>query len=217
MTSEPKKYWWLAVNGPSVAASPVPLPVNGFGVTPVPEQLFGFATKDEQAEAQVRMVSGTPQDLRRYFRRELAPKVKAGKVAYFRPGKPQPAPKPGDPIGWYVESPPFRLSQDERNYLAYLMALKDQMEQADVILGKHQKGGAIFYGRDRIEEAAKAGKDFEGNVLTLQYDSSTHQLEAIIAAVRIAKGRCDYESSEPTAHDGQHRHKLPNWLPKKAR
>lgn len=47
---EPKKWWWVAINGASVGTSPMPLaePV----VDPCPEELLGFETEDEQIKTQ---------------------------------------------------------------------------------------------------------------------------------------------------------------------
>jgi hypothetical protein len=52
MTSSDKQWWWLAVNGPSCTACGFPIRPDQFEVCPVPEQLIGIRTREEQLAAQ---------------------------------------------------------------------------------------------------------------------------------------------------------------------
>jgi hypothetical protein len=83
-----KEYWWLAVNGPSVAASP--LNMTKPRVSPTPEQLIGFPTQAEQSTVQTYFLSAPIEYVNGYVAGELGRAVKAGRVAYYRPSNPEP-------------------------------------------------------------------------------------------------------------------------------
>jgi len=71
-------YWWLAINGPSCAASFVPLPVS-VTVIPRPEQLVGFLTEDEARSAQRFLLTAPIREVGQYMKR-LTWRAKAGEV-----------------------------------------------------------------------------------------------------------------------------------------
>jgi len=91
-------WWWLAVNGASCAASSAPLPSNII-VSPTPEQLLGFRSRDDQIAAQKLLLNAPMEEVDR-FMEALAPKVKSGEVAYVRPEAPEPPTK--GPTAWLV-------------------------------------------------------------------------------------------------------------------
>jgi len=91
-------WWWLAVNGASCAASSAPLPSNII-VSPTPEQLLGFRTREDQVAAQKLLLTAPMEDVNR-FMETFATKVKSGEVAYVRPEAPEP-PTDG-PTAWWV-------------------------------------------------------------------------------------------------------------------
>src|SRR5262249_45613258 len=47
-----RQLWWLAVNGPSVAAAPAPIAASELQVSPTPRQLIGFTRQAQQLEPQ---------------------------------------------------------------------------------------------------------------------------------------------------------------------
>ncbi len=86
--SDRKLWYWIAVNGASVAASPTRMRW-GFRVDPVPEQLIGFETLKEQQIVQEFLLTAPMQKVRRYME-TLATRIKKGEIAYSRPAYPEP-------------------------------------------------------------------------------------------------------------------------------
>jgi hypothetical protein len=93
------EWWWLAVNGASVAGCFFPARASELKVTPVPERLIGFRTQAEQLEIQQFLLSASIQDINRYTA-SLPPKVKAGEVGFVRPSHPEP---PQDTTMWSIK------------------------------------------------------------------------------------------------------------------
>lgn len=109
---EIKLWYWLALNGASVAASPTRMRW-GFEVDPVPEQLIGFETLKEQQIVQEFLLTAPPPKLRRYME-TLTTRIKKGEVAYSRPEHPEP-PRHG-PTVWLVSREDIELyEQTARN------------------------------------------------------------------------------------------------------
>ena len=88
--SDYKKWYWIACNGPSCAACPGPL-AWGFTIDPVPEQLIGFETQQEQQIVQEFLRTAPLKKLKRYME-SLVKRIKRGEVAYCRPEWPDPPP-----------------------------------------------------------------------------------------------------------------------------
>ena len=65
-------WWWLAINGASCTASPVAMPPN-LNVSPTPEQLMGFRTRQEQLSAQKLMLNAPISKVRRYMEKTIPP------------------------------------------------------------------------------------------------------------------------------------------------
>jgi hypothetical protein len=83
-----ERYWyWIAINGASCARTSIPL--KNPKVTPTPEQLFGFLTPEEAAEAQHTCLTAPIRDAN-LFIQSLGRRVKLGQVRYIRPKHPQP-------------------------------------------------------------------------------------------------------------------------------
>lgn len=103
--SDPKQlqgdeWWWVAVNGASCAACFVQARAEDLEVTPVPEQLIGFRTREEQLEIQQFLLTAPMDDVRRYMA-SLPAKIKSGQVASVRPRNPEP-PTHG-PTSWHLK------------------------------------------------------------------------------------------------------------------
>lgn len=89
MTSSDKQWWWLAVNGPSCTACGFPIRPDQFEVCPVPEQLIGFRTREEQLAAQKFLLTAPIKQVKDYMA-SLPSKIDAGETAYVRPRNSEP-------------------------------------------------------------------------------------------------------------------------------
>lgn len=98
MTSN--QWWWVAVNGASCAACFVQARAEDLEVAPIPEQLIGFRTREEQLEIQQFLLTAPMDDVGRYMA-ALPAKIKSGEVAYVRPRNPEP-PSNG-PTSWHLK------------------------------------------------------------------------------------------------------------------
>ena len=85
-------YFWLAINGASVTASGVPLPVT-VTVHPTPELLIGFRSNAEQVAAQRFFLTAPIKAIEKFMEHELANKIKAGELVCIKPDKPKPPTK----------------------------------------------------------------------------------------------------------------------------
>jgi hypothetical protein len=94
-----QEYWWLAVNGSSVAACFLPAP-RTIRARPTPEHLIGFPTREEQQAAQRFLRQAPPDEAARFMTEQLLPRVRSGELAYIRPENPQPPLK--GPTAWEV-------------------------------------------------------------------------------------------------------------------
>lgn len=81
----PSLMWWVAINGPSAAVSPMPLPRPPLlQVTPRPEQLIGYPTQERQLEAQDLLLNASMEEVESYMR-EMVPKlIREGEIRYYR-------------------------------------------------------------------------------------------------------------------------------------
>ena len=95
--SELKEYYWLAVNGASVAVCPFPVSKDKIRCVPTPEQLIGFPTQKEQMESQQFLLAAEIQAVQRRMD-EWGPRMATGEMAYIMPDNPEP-PTTG-PTGW---------------------------------------------------------------------------------------------------------------------
>lgn len=82
-------WWWLAVNGPSCAACGFPVQAEHLKVRPVPEQMIGFRTREEQLATQKFLLTAPIKKVKE-FMASLPLKIDAGEVAYVRPSNPEP-------------------------------------------------------------------------------------------------------------------------------
>jgi hypothetical protein len=96
---ERKSYYWIAVNGPSVAMLTVPARADRGHAIPSPEQLFGFPTAKEAAAAQ-RFLLTAPMPQVNARIRSWGNRIKSGEMAYIRPANPQPP--TGGETAWVV-------------------------------------------------------------------------------------------------------------------
>lgn len=87
--AQEEKFYWLAINGASCAASGVPLPPT-VRVTPTPEQLIGFRSREEHLATKKFLMTASIADVERFMREEMSRRVKNGEVAYIRPASPEP-------------------------------------------------------------------------------------------------------------------------------
>jgi hypothetical protein len=87
--SSPEDWWWLAVNGPSCAACGFPVQAERLKVQPVPEQMIGFRTREEQFAAQKFLITAPIKKVTEYMA-SLPSRIDAGEVAYIRPSNPEP-------------------------------------------------------------------------------------------------------------------------------
>lgn len=83
------KWYWIAVNGPSCAASSVPMPAT-VSVRPTPEQLIGFRSREEQLKAQHFLLTAPIGEVEKYMRTTLLAKYEKGEVAVIHPKAPDP-------------------------------------------------------------------------------------------------------------------------------
>ena len=84
-----EKYFWLAINGPSVAASSFPLPKT-VSVSPTPRQLVGYKSQEEQRTAQQFLLSAPMAEVRKYLKKEIPRRIRKGDVLVIFPEKPEP-------------------------------------------------------------------------------------------------------------------------------
>lgn len=84
----PQKWWWLALNGASVAAACDELtdPV----VYPTPEQLIGYPTRDSQLQYQRFLLEAPIEDVNNYMKETVPALIRDGQLAYRKPRHPQP-------------------------------------------------------------------------------------------------------------------------------
>jgi hypothetical protein len=70
----------------------------------------------------------------------------------------------------------------------------DLINAADVILGVSREDDHEFvlYGKDLLERIAMTGNEEPGNVLRIEMDQETHDLERVVALVEVLKGHHDY-------------------------
>lgn len=109
--SSQKDWWWLAVNGPSCAACGFPAEADLLEVRPVPEQLIGFRTREEQLAVQKFLITAPINEVKEYMA-SLPSKIDAGEVAYVRPSNTEPPTR--GPTVWSI-SPKQDASLNERS------------------------------------------------------------------------------------------------------
>jgi hypothetical protein len=85
---ETLKYYWLAINGPWVAACMAPLSMDLY-VSPTPEQLIGFAIYEEMKKMQQFLLTAPIEDVAE-FMNTLPPRIRSGEVQYKPPRRPEP-------------------------------------------------------------------------------------------------------------------------------
>lgn len=88
VASNEENWWWLAINGATCAASFLPLPETVV-VSPTPQQLVGFKTREAQKAAQKKLLTAPMPEVCRYMREVLPAKRDRGEIKVIRPKKPQ--------------------------------------------------------------------------------------------------------------------------------
>jgi hypothetical protein len=83
------KYFWIAVNGPSVAMFDVPLSPENICAVPTPEFLFGFKAAAEAKAAQQTLLTAPASQVQSLMRSWL-PRIAAGEMALVQPENPEP-------------------------------------------------------------------------------------------------------------------------------
>lgn len=86
------KYFWLAVNGASCAASGLLALPTTLQVRPTPEQLLGFKTREEQLATQKFLLTAPIEEIAA-FMQSLPDKIERGEILYMRPANPEPPTK----------------------------------------------------------------------------------------------------------------------------
>jgi len=82
-------YYWLAVNGPSVSISPIPLPET-VNVSPTPELLIGFSEYDEATQIHQFLLNTKIENVNKYMQ-TLPEKLKSNEIQQvIRPKNPEP-------------------------------------------------------------------------------------------------------------------------------
>jgi hypothetical protein len=87
--------YWIAINGSGCAITA--LPMRNPKVTPTPQQLLGFPTYEEAAEAHRICLQAPLDEVRRLFE-SLRACVKSGRVRVIQPRHPQP--QTDGPVTW---------------------------------------------------------------------------------------------------------------------
>lgn len=82
-------FYWLAINGASVAASSLPMPLT-VTVRPIPEQLIGYRTRKAQFAAQEFLLTASISEVASFMANEMPGKIESGEVVYIRPNNPEP-------------------------------------------------------------------------------------------------------------------------------
>ena len=83
--------WWVAINGPSAAVSPMPLPRPPLlQVTPRPEQLIGYPTQERQLAAQDLLLNASMEKIESYMREIVPNLIRKGEILYYRIAAPEP-------------------------------------------------------------------------------------------------------------------------------
>ena len=90
--SKDDSYFWLAINGASVTASSMPLPMT-VRVRPTPELLIGFRSEAAQIAAQRFFLTAPIKTIDKFMKHEMPRKIKAGELVCIKPNKPKPPTK----------------------------------------------------------------------------------------------------------------------------
>jgi hypothetical protein len=91
-TEEHKLYFWLAINGASCASSAIPMPIT-VKVSPTPERLIGYTTREKQLKAQKFFLEAPIKDIAKYMRKTFPKEVSDGMVMSIIPKAPEPPTK----------------------------------------------------------------------------------------------------------------------------
>jgi hypothetical protein len=78
-----------------------------------------------------------------------------------------------------------------------------QVKKADLIMGKDEASGHEFvlFGRSTLEAVVKENRTAKVHQLVVPILQETDELEALIAAVRVAKGYDDYQADDADESD----------------
>lgn len=69
-TGNDEQFYWLAINGASVAASGIPMPVT-VRVHPTPEQLIGFRTREAHLATQNLLLTAPISEVDKFMQNEM--------------------------------------------------------------------------------------------------------------------------------------------------
>ena len=96
--TDKRKWWWLAINGASCAASSFPVEKSRLCISPIPEIVIGYETQDEQIERQKFFLNAAIPDIERYLQGELMALVSIQQATAQR--LPNPEPPTDGPTIW---------------------------------------------------------------------------------------------------------------------
>jgi hypothetical protein len=82
-------FYWLAINGPSVAASSIPMSCT-VRVSPVPEQMIGFRSREEQLAIQKFLLTAPMSKVEKFMKEEMPRKLQNGEVVGIKLKNPEP-------------------------------------------------------------------------------------------------------------------------------
>ena len=82
-------FYWIAINGASCSASEVPMP-KSVHVSPIPEQLLGYRSREEQLVAQRFFLTAPIKDVDDFMKNEMPGKIASGEVVFINPSNPEP-------------------------------------------------------------------------------------------------------------------------------
>ncbi len=112
-------YYWIAINGPSAALSPIPAPLARLSVSPVPEQLIGLPTLEEASEVQQACLNAPIEEVDKLMR-ERFQRADVGKVGMLTPEPPT-----SGPTVWLFENADADKAQMELK--PYRVTLKTEI------------------------------------------------------------------------------------------
>lgn len=82
-------FFWLAINGPTAAASSIPMPCT-VRVSPVPEQMIGFRSREEQLAVQKFLLTAPMSEVENFMKEEMPRKLQSGEVIGIKMKNPEP-------------------------------------------------------------------------------------------------------------------------------
>ena len=85
-----KRWYWLAINGASCAASYFPMMVKELHVKPVPEVVIGYGSQERQLNRQEFFLTQPLDALQQYVKYKLQMEIATGEAVFKRLPNPEP-------------------------------------------------------------------------------------------------------------------------------